>query len=581
MNDDKRRNARLQGRFSDEPKTSRKDKSKRKNDEGTSKRKSLEPKSADGVEIKYDEQADILFPELEEKKPAVEIKTPGEHVLSETDNGISRVIFEPDFIPEAEADNMMTLLKDSTAWYDKNIIIHGQEVPQPRLVAWYGPFPYAYSGAVLEAREMPPAIVEIKKRVERYLEAHQLCVDLNSVLLNLYRDGKDSVAWHSDDELTMGVSPTIASVSLGETRKFQMKIKQNVRERVENLVSEEYFVHLTSGSLIIMDGSMQKDWKHQVPKEYHDRAPRINLTFRTVSQIDKIPLQVPLKTVENSNHPSSTKTDAEKHIFDNTNFPSLESANSQNGNSSKVLKNSSAKSKSKTDSQTDAKASISNQSLSDDSLLLDSSYNSNASEDQELKNVPTSDDGNVCVSSDSDNRTDATKASNANSESASALAGMNELGHSAGESKRYELNADAIEFIPKFALPSDEAGISASVEFDKQQIVKLPDLFRGNKVPPSRYGEFYSALIEKLECNPEFLSDRDYYEVETLTQLYENGLTEINQEIVLSRLCSMIKNAARKNQRGYRPPPPRSGYRSSTYSRSRGSFKGSNSRGKD
>ncbi|KAF8771971.1 Alpha-ketoglutarate-dependent dioxygenase like protein [Argiope bruennichi] len=135
------------------------------------------------------------------------------------------------------------------------------------------------------------------------------------------KNGKDSVAWHSDDEFTLGVCPTIASVSLGETRKFEMRPKRNV----ENVnTSDILFVNLTHGSLIVMDGCMQKDWQHRVPKEYHDKGERINLTFRTIYPIDQLPPEMPyVSNMKSAKTPSAKVDHQQDHKFDAESFPPL------------------------------------------------------------------------------------------------------------------------------------------------------------------------------------------------------------------------------------------------------------------
>jgi alkylated DNA repair dioxygenase AlkB len=116
-----------------------------------------------------------------------------------------------------------------------------------------------------------PPLLLIKERIEKVIE-----LNFNSVLVNLYRNGKDYVSWHSDDEPELGNNPTIASVSLGETRRFQLRHKSN-----KNLDTVE--IALNHGSLLIMKGSTQHFWKHQVPKTSKLLKARINLTFRVIN----------------------------------------------------------------------------------------------------------------------------------------------------------------------------------------------------------------------------------------------------------------------------------------------------------
>lgn len=228
--------------------------------------------------------AQLMFQEpsqaARQKPPDIFIDKEGYHVLTpEVDGHVCSVQLYPDFFEEEDdrASIFQTLL-DSIPWQTKCIVIHGQSVPMPRLVAWYGPLPYTFAGATLPPEpQWPPVVQYLHDRIARATGN-----EFNSVLLNLYRNGKDSVAWHSDDELLMGVNPLIASLSFGDTRMFEM------RQRLTDSAMDDYAyvqhvrVPLKDGSLLVMGGETQTYWQHRVPKEYHDRKPRINLTFRTV-----------------------------------------------------------------------------------------------------------------------------------------------------------------------------------------------------------------------------------------------------------------------------------------------------------
>ena len=121
----------------------------------------------------------------------------------------------------------------------------------------------------MHPHEFSPLLLEIKKRVE---EVSQIL--FNIVLVNLYRDGKDSNGWHSDDEKELGINPVIASVSLGAKRVFQIRNKEDKKLR--------HNIELNNGSLLLMKGSTQHFWQHQIPKTQKKIAPRINLTFRVI-----------------------------------------------------------------------------------------------------------------------------------------------------------------------------------------------------------------------------------------------------------------------------------------------------------
>nr|XP_012417532.1 PREDICTED: alpha-ketoglutarate-dependent dioxygenase alkB homolog 3 isoform X2 [Odobenus rosmarus divergens] len=149
---------------------------------------------------------------------------------------------------------------------------------QPRLTAWYGELPYTYSRITMEPNpHWHPVLRTLKDQIEENT-GHTF----NSLLCNLYRSEKDSVDWHSDDEPSLGRCPVIASLSFGATRSFEMRRKPPPEENGDYTYVERVKIPLDHGTLLIMEGATQADWQHRVPKEYHSREPRINLTFRTV-----------------------------------------------------------------------------------------------------------------------------------------------------------------------------------------------------------------------------------------------------------------------------------------------------------
>jgi alkylated DNA repair dioxygenase AlkB len=181
------------------------------------------------------------------------------------------VHFCPDFFPTADADRLLRELLATTAWRQEVFRMGGKEIPFPRLTAWYGDegTAYTYSGLKNLPAPWTPPLLEIKRAIE------PACgVTFNSVLLNRYRAGQDSVSWHADDEPEFGKDPVIASISFGEARDFQFKHKvhKGLKARVE----------LTHGSLLVMRGGTQENWLHQVPKTKHVVSERVNLTFRVV-----------------------------------------------------------------------------------------------------------------------------------------------------------------------------------------------------------------------------------------------------------------------------------------------------------
>jgi alkylated DNA repair dioxygenase AlkB len=160
------------------------------------------------------------------------------------------------------------------AWRSEEVVMWGRRVPQPRLTAWYGDpgASYAYSGLALDPLPWTPLLLDIKTRIEGAAGS-----SFNSVLLNHYRDHRDSIGFHSDDEPELGQNPIIASLSLGEERIFILKHKTSK-------VVEPVHLRLASGSLLLMRGDTQRCWRHGILKESRSCGPRINLTFRTIIQ---------------------------------------------------------------------------------------------------------------------------------------------------------------------------------------------------------------------------------------------------------------------------------------------------------
>jgi alkylated DNA repair dioxygenase AlkB len=173
----------------------------------------------------------------------------------------------PGWIEPGEAGQLLASLLAETPWEDHALTIAGREVPVPRRVAYYGPFPYTYSGIVHPAHALPPVIAGLRDRVEAVSGQ-----PFNTVLMNLYRSGSDSVSWHSDDDYPHGGHPAVASLSLGETRRFRIAHKRRPGER--------HAIDLTAGGLLLMDGTSQRDYRHALPKSAKAVGARVNLTFR-------------------------------------------------------------------------------------------------------------------------------------------------------------------------------------------------------------------------------------------------------------------------------------------------------------
>lgn len=177
-------------------------------------------------------------------------------------------VYRPGFLDPGTSDEHLKGLLDEVPWEARSIVLFGRRVPQPRLACWYGDETYSYSGITLEPRPWSPRLAALKSVVEAATNH-----SFNSVLVNLYRDGNDSMGWHADDERELGPEPVIASLSLGRTRTFRFRHRDT---------KETISVELESGSLVVMSGLSQVCWVHEVPKSKRVTDPRINLTFRRV-----------------------------------------------------------------------------------------------------------------------------------------------------------------------------------------------------------------------------------------------------------------------------------------------------------
>jgi alkylated DNA repair dioxygenase AlkB len=177
------------------------------------------------------------------------------------------------WLSPAEARAHHDTLSREVPWEQKPISMMGKQILQPRLVAWFGDADavYTYSGLRNVPLAWTPALLDLKRRAEESAEA-----SFNSVLLNLYRDGKDSMGFHADNEKELGKDPIIASVSLGATRRFQLRYAGKTR----SVPGKD--LDLGDGSLLVMRGTTQHHWRHGVPKEQAPVGPRINLTFRRI-----------------------------------------------------------------------------------------------------------------------------------------------------------------------------------------------------------------------------------------------------------------------------------------------------------
>lgn len=183
----------------------------------------------------------------------------------------AEIEYYPHFFSITKANNLFEKLKNEVPWQQDKITVFGQTHPQPRLTALYGNEGkiYAYSNIIMHPHKWNPLLMFIKNEVED-------CVGTNftTVLLNLYRDGKDSNGWHADNEKELGQNPIIASVSFGAARIFHLQHNSNKEWKQK--------IALEHGSLLVMKGTTQHFWKHQIPKTAKLIGPRINLTFRII-----------------------------------------------------------------------------------------------------------------------------------------------------------------------------------------------------------------------------------------------------------------------------------------------------------
>ncbi len=226
----------------------------------------------------------------------------------------------PNFIGEETATQWLQSLRADTHWEQGSLRMYGKEIPFPRLMAWYGEegTAYRFSGKTYQPQGFTSLLSNIKETIETKilhhseLSVHLPTVGFNSVLLNWYRQGQDSMSWHADDEIELGPQPLIASLSLGAPRWFHFKPKvrsaENERLRYDEVfgreshsnlagwnsridlfgedvsqpVSSTQKILLEHGSLLLMFGNSQRDYVHALPKTKKFISDRINLTFRTI-----------------------------------------------------------------------------------------------------------------------------------------------------------------------------------------------------------------------------------------------------------------------------------------------------------
>jgi alkylated DNA repair dioxygenase AlkB len=179
--------------------------------------------------------------------------------------------YRPNLFNRTESDNLLTKFINESPWKQTTQKMWDKEYLTPRLTAWYGDFgtDYSLAGKVSNPNPWTEELLMIKNKVELIAG-----IPFNSVLLNYYRDGNDSVAWHSDKESVLGKNPVIASVSFGQVRSFDIRNKENN--------AEKYSVRLEHGSFLLMKAGLQEGWEHRIAKSTTPMRERVNLTFRVV-----------------------------------------------------------------------------------------------------------------------------------------------------------------------------------------------------------------------------------------------------------------------------------------------------------
>ena len=184
-----------------------------------------------------------------------------------------KVRIEKNFFNQVDSNELLKKLKSDLPWESMVIKMFGKDITIPRLQCWVGDkgCDYKYSGKKLNRQNWTTDLIMIREKIYK-----ELNIDFNSVLVNYYRDGMDSMGWHSDDEKELGPNPTIASISLGSERDLVFRNKIN---------KEVLPIPQTHGCLILIDGKTQKNWQHAIKKTRKVIGPRINLTFRNI--IDK------------------------------------------------------------------------------------------------------------------------------------------------------------------------------------------------------------------------------------------------------------------------------------------------------
>lgn len=183
------------------------------------------------------------------------------------------VRYHANWLPAAQADALLAALREQIAWETHRIRLFGRWHEAPRRSCWIGDpdASYTYSGTRFAPHPWLPLLSALRERL-----AQELGAPFNSVLANLYRDGRDAMGWHSDDEAELGPQPVIASLSLGAERRFALKRREPGARALG--------LPLAHGSVLVMAGGTQRHYRHAVPRSARVIGERINLTFRWITR---------------------------------------------------------------------------------------------------------------------------------------------------------------------------------------------------------------------------------------------------------------------------------------------------------
>ena len=190
--------------------------------------------------------------------------------------GLSLLVI-PNWLSRQESDDLVTELLNGLDWSQGAIRLFGRKIDEPRITTWCGDVPYTYSNRELQPRPWPKNLINIRDALDHLLTHYEIQTQrgLNHCLLNYYRSGSDSMGWHRDNEPELGRHPVVASLSLGEPRRFRLK------SRISKAIPPLTF-DLGHGDLLVMYGTTQVYWEHGLVKTKKIVGGRMNLTFRSV-----------------------------------------------------------------------------------------------------------------------------------------------------------------------------------------------------------------------------------------------------------------------------------------------------------